>query len=97
MAGDAAAASGLSYDRWQDLELAVDELAALLLGGQPIAIDCVLRPSDRGVSVEMSAVDASRPVPSDELSELVLGGTTSALTLSLDADPPSGGFSIPVN
>ena len=92
MAGDAAATAGLSYDRWEDLELAVDELTTLLLRAVPAAIRCVLRPAPDGVAVEMSAIEPRGDVPHDQLAELVLAGVTAELVLSFTADPPHGSF-----
>lgn len=96
MAGDAAASSGMSFDRWEDLELAVDELASLLLQAAPEALQCVLRPTAEGVAVEMSAIGPDHAPVRDELAELVLAGVTAELTLSLEADPPQGAFLVTV-
>lgn len=95
MAGDLAASSDLPYDRWEDLELAVDELATLILGSAPVEIRCVLLPTGGGVAVEMASIGPGRRVDRDELAELVLAGVATDVNLMLDADQPRGTVVVP--
>ncbi len=95
MAGDLAASRNLPYDRWEDLELAVDELSTLLLRSLPAAMRCVLRATDVGIAVEMASVEPSRSADGDELAELVLSGIATDVELVLDADPPRGAVVVP--
>lgn len=95
MAGDLAASSGLPYDRWEDLELAVDELATLILGSAPVEMRCVLRSTDGGVAVDIASIGPARRVDRDELAELVLAGVATEVNLMLEADPPRGTVVVP--
>lgn len=92
MAGDVAASADLPYDRWEDLELGVDELSTLMLRSAPAALRCVVRTTDVGVAVEIESIAPDRAVDRDELAELVLSGVATEVILLLDAEPPRGTF-----
>lgn len=81
IAADAAAAAELGFDRYSDLELAVDEAAALLLPLAPTALACRIESRAGRVDVTMSANHPSHSgadFADDELATVVLGTVTDA-------------------
>lgn len=80
MAADMAARAELSFDRYNDLELAVTEAFGALLAGEPTSVELTLEPID-GRVVAMATPHGSARLPElDELTMIVLGTVTDAMT-----------------
>lgn len=89
MAADAAAVADLDFDRYSDLELAVDEAAGLLLRSLASEVCCTLTPTPARVEVHLVAREATVDREPDELAVLVLESVTDELDLQLQLPDPS--------
>lgn len=83
MAADAASTADLGFDRFSDLELAVDETMTLLLSIHPHAIETAFSSSPSKVELQMTARGVDELPDADELSLLVLESVTDEFDLQL--------------
>jgi hypothetical protein len=94
MAADAAAAADLGFDRFSDLELAIDEASAMLLDTVPQQLRCTLVPSRGRVDAVLEAIDPARPTQPDDLARLVLHAVADPIEFALDLSLPSIRFTV---
>jgi len=81
MAADAAATADLGFDRFSDLELAVDEAMTLLLATRPRTIETTFRSGSSTVELDVTAHDVTELPDASELSMLVLESVTDEIDL----------------
>lgn len=79
MAADAAAAAELSIDRYGDLELAITEVAANLLTGDPESLQCEISVAQGTVDVTLKGREGAEPAAFDELAAMILRSVTTTL------------------
>ena len=84
MAGDAAGNADLTFDQLSNLELAVDEGAALMLSTLPAQVRVSLHASNGAVTVETLAVGPTTNQKRNELALVVLEAVTDTLEISAD-------------
>lgn len=80
MAADAAARAELTYDRYDDLELAVTEVFGVLMASEPEAVELRLETLDGRIAAEAHPIGSTRTTEPDELSLIVLGAVTDAMS-----------------
>lgn len=79
MAADAAARADLTFDRYDDLELAVTEAFGILMASQPKALELRLETLEGRIAAEAVPIEPTFSAEVDELSMLVLGTVTDAM------------------